>query len=98
MRKTAMLFASMAAALILASGMALTQTPGTSLSPPNPQPGEGDAVRGEYIVVLEEGVAETAELAANELVPRYELELKRCDHHALKGFAARIPAARLDAV
>ena len=93
-----MLFASMAAALILASGMALTQTPGTSLSPPNPQPGEGGAIRGEYIVVLEEGVAEPAELAANGLAPRYELEVKRTYRHALKGFAARIPAARLDAV
>ena len=47
-----------------------------------------------YIVVLNNDV--DADVAANEMAQAHGLELGHVYQHALKGFSARIPAARLD--
>lgn len=98
-RRTALLFALMALAVVLAGGTALSQAlPGGAPNTPlQMRPVEGGIIPGEYIVVLKED-APAAVQAANELASRYGLDIKRTYQSALKGFAARIPAGRLEAV
>jgi subtilisin len=99
MRGTALLLAMIALAVVLASGIALAQAlPGGAPNTPlQTQPVEGRIIPGEYIVVLKEDAPAPAP-AANELASRYGLDIKRTYQSALKGFAARIPAERLEAV
>ena len=99
MRRTALLLAPMALAVVLASGIALAQVlpGGTRNVPLQTEPVEGRVIPGEYIVVLKEDAPAPAQ-AANELAPRYGLDIKRTYQSVLKGFAARIPAERLEAV
>lgn len=56
----------------------------------------GDAIPGRYIVVFKAGV--DASQAANDIARTHGLGLQHVYSHALNGFAATIPDARLDAV
>ena len=98
MRRTALLLFPMFLAVVLVGGMAPAQTlPGEPHDAPQTQSVEGRIIPGEYIVVLKED-APTAARAANELAPRYGLEIQRTYRSALEGFAARIPAGRVEAM
>ena len=98
MRRTILLVFWMFLAVILIGEMAPAQTlPGETPGEPQAQPVEGQIIPGEYIVVLKEDAPASAR-AANELAPRYGLDIQRTYQSALKGFAARIPAGRLEAV
>jgi subtilisin family serine protease len=98
MRRTALLLFPMFLAVVLVGGMAPAQTlPGEPHDAPQTQSVEGRIIPGEYIVVLKEDAPASAR-AANELAPRYRLDIQRTYQSALKGFAARIPAGRLEAV
>ena len=93
MRQTILLVFPMLLAVVLVGGMAPAQT----LPEGTQNPVEGRVIPGEYIVVLEED-APAAARAANDLAPRYGLEIQRTYQSALEGFAARIPAGRVEAV
>jgi subtilisin len=111
MRRTVALLAVMAAALVVASGLALAQTlpeersiPEARSIPSGTQPAAGEAIPGEYIVVLGNqpaggGPEVRAADVARQMASRYAgLEVKQTYEHALDGFAARIPKERLDEV
>ena len=111
MRRTVVLLAVMAAALVVASGLALAQTvpearsiPEERSIPQGTQPAPGEAIPGEYIVVLEDqpaggGPEVRAADVARQMASRHAgLEVKQTYEHALNGFAARIPQERLDEV
>ena len=96
MRRSVLLLASMACAVLLASGLALAQTvPGAEVSPPAGS-SEGEAIPGEYIVVLEEDALEAKGEEPGEVAERDEaehpgLEVERVYGEALEGYAAEIP-------
>jgi subtilisin len=104
MRRTAILLAVMAMALVVASGLALAQTmPEARTIPLQTQPAGGKVIPGEYIVVLEDqpagGFEARAAHVAQQMASHYAgLEVKRTYRHALEGFAAHIPQERLDEV
>lgn len=56
-----------------------------------------EAVPGQYIVVLKDAVTDPND-AANDMARQHGLGLLHTYNYAIKGFAATIPAARLDAV
>lgn len=87
-----LLVAAVAMSLVCA-GVVLAQA-GT----PAPEPSAGDAILGQYIVVLKDGVSQASERVAGDQARRLGLEIKRTYRYALKGYAARIPADRLDDV
>jgi subtilisin family serine protease len=87
MRKPVLLFVVMASALLVACGVALAQA----------RPPDGARVPERYIVVLNDAVSDPGR-AANSLARRYGLGVGFVYGHALKGFSATIPEARLDAV
>src|SRR5215210_2405015 len=86
MRKTTLLLVSMTLAVLVACGAVLAQTrsPG----------GQGPE---RYIVVLDERVSDPGR-AADAMARRYGLGVGFVYGHALKGFSATIPEARLEAV
>jgi len=65
---------------------------------PAPPRSAGGAVPDRYIVVLRDDIAQAAERVASEKSQQLGLEVSQTYRHALKGFAARIPAGRLDDV
>jgi subtilisin family serine protease len=86
MRKPVLLFVVMAAALLVACGAALAQA----------QPSERSAPE-RYIVVLNNGVSDPGQ-AANALARSHGVEVGFVYSHALKGFSATMPQARLEEV
>jgi len=62
----------------------------------SPALANGDAIPGQYIIVLTDGVDTAA--VANEMAQTHGLGLGHVYNNALKGFAARVPGARLDAL
>jgi subtilisin len=98
-------------ALALALNLALLQvTAGVGAAPESqgrPEPQDSESVPGQqisaqaiperYIVVLKPDVADPRQ-AANENARQHGLTVSHVYQHALKGYAARIPAARLEAV
>jgi subtilisin len=98
-------------ALALALNLALLQvTAGVGAAPASqgrPDPPDSESVPGQqisaqaiperYIVVLKPDVADPRRVA-NEKAQRHGLTVSHVYQNALKGYAARIPAARLDAV
>jgi subtilisin family serine protease len=59
---------------------------------------EGDVIQDRYIVVLKDGVSQASERVAEDQTRRLGLEVRQTYRYALKGYAARIPAERLDEV
>ncbi len=92
MRKSVLLLASIALAVLIASGIALAQENST----PGQGPPEG-IIPGQYIVVLEEGVQDPTAVA-QEHAQRHRAEVLYTYQHAVKGYAARLPERRLDEV
>lgn len=90
-----MLLLAAAVAMSLAcAGVVLAQS-----AAPAPEPSEGDAIPGQYIVVLKDGVSSQAsERVTGDQARRLGLEVRHTYRYALKGYAARIPADRLDDV
>jgi subtilisin family serine protease len=84
LRKVMLLLATIAATVLLAAGMALTQLP------------EGGSP-GHYIVVLDHGVSDPGR-AANATARRHGLGVGFVYSHALKGFSAVIPSEHVGAV
>jgi subtilisin family serine protease len=83
-----------------ASGMVLAQERTTLASEQATTPGRTPAqsvVPGQYIVVLKEEVRDPTAVA-REHAQRYGAQILHSYEHALKGYAARIPAQRLDEV
>lgn len=68
----------------------------SSIAAAKPAPASG-AVPGQYIVVFKDSVANPGR-AANSMAAEHGLGLMFTYRYALKGFAATIPAARLEAV
>ncbi|WP_029214962.1 S8 family peptidase [Kallotenue papyrolyticum] len=67
---------------------------GTALRPATAAPRAGDRVPGQYIVVFKDSVSDVPG-KADALAAQHGLSVQRIYTHALKGFAARIPEARL---
>ena len=86
MRKPVLLFAVVVSALLVACGAVLAQAR---------LPVEHGPQR--YIVVLDDGVSDAGR-AADAMARRYGLGVGFVYGHAIKGFSATIPQARLDAV
>ncbi len=84
------------AVLVAFSGAALAQatTPHTSQGNAPPKT-PTDKIPGRYIVVLEDSVRQDPGTAANDMSRRYGLRSGFIYRHALKGFSAVIPEARL---
>lgn len=79
----------MLTAVILFGLGLFTSSPQTALA-------NGDAIPGRYIVVFKDGV--NVGQAASDIARAHGLGLQHVYSHALNGFAATIPDARLDAV
>jgi subtilisin family serine protease len=93
--RRAMLVLTAAVAMLLAfAGAVLAQDPSTA----SPDSAEGDVIQDRYIVVLKDGVSQAPERVAEDQARRLGLEISQTYRHALKGYAARIPAERLDDV
>src|SRR5215210_8108589 len=86
MRKPFLLFTVVISAVLVACGAVLAQA--------RPPGGQGPE---RYIVVLDEGVSDPGR-AADAMARRYGLGVGFVYGHALKGFSATIPEARLEAV
>ena len=91
-RRTVLLLASIALAVMLASGATVAQ----ESSPPVQGPRE-DAIPGRYIVVLEEW-AKDPTAVAREHARGHGAEVLHTYQHAIEGYAARMPDQRLDRV
>ena len=94
-----MLLASMALAVLLASGVVLAQR--TTPHPTLGQNPAGKIIPGRYIVLLEEGDAEEGRdptTVAQVHARRHGSEVLHTYEHAIKGYAARIPDRRLEEV
>ena len=89
-----MLLLAVAVTMSLACTRAVAARAG---APAPPQAGEGE-IPDRYIVVLEDGVLQASERVASDQARRLGLEVKQTYRHALKGYATRIPAERLDDV
>ncbi len=92
----------MLAMLLAGSGVVLAQdrlAPSQGIGPPAPlqQALEG-RIPDSYIVVLKDGVGQDPEEVANEMGRQHGLSVSHTYRNALKGFAAKIPAQRLDAL
>ena len=100
MRTTAVLLASMALAVLLASGI----VPAQQATPPasDRSPAAGEPIPGRYIVLLDEGAQEARggdpNAVALEHARRHGAEVLRTYQHAVRGYAARIPDRRLEKV
>jgi subtilisin family serine protease len=87
MNKPVLLFVVMASALLVACGAALAQV----------RPPDGGREPERYIVVLNDTVSDPGR-AASAMASRYGFGVGFVYGHALKGFSAKIPEARLNAV
>jgi subtilisin family serine protease len=93
MRRAILLLAAAVATSLACAGVVLAQA-----AAPAPEPSEGDTISGRYIVVLKDGVSQASERVAGDQARRLGLEVRQTYRYALKGYAARIPAERLDDV
>ncbi len=92
-RRFGLLFTVVGAMLLACTGVVLAQQ-----APRAPlQESLAERIPGRYIVVLRDDVSDAGRIA-NDLAQRYDLGVGFVYEAALKGFAARIPAARLDDV
>jgi len=90
-----MLLLTAAVAMLLAfGGTVLAQDPRLA----SLDSAEGDVIQDRYIVVLKDGVSQASERVAGDQARRLGLEVSQTYRRALKGYAARIPAERLDDV
>ena len=87
MKKVTMVSFLILTLAFMVAGYSSAQTPGRS----------GEVIPGQFIVVLNDDVANPADVA-QELSARHGLALGHVYHVALKGFSAHIPAQRLSAV
>ena len=103
MRRTLLLLTMVGAMLLAFSGVVLAQQSG--LEPTSPGDGKqqaaveksaGQAVPGRYIVVLRDDA--NARNVAEEHSRRLGAEVTSIYEHALRGYAAKIPSARLSEV
>ena len=101
MKRSALLLASMALAVLLASGVVRAQqtTPPAS----DRSPAAGEPIPGRYIVLLEEGTQEEKvgsdpTLVALDHARHHGAEVLYAYRHAVRGYAARIPDRRLEEV
>jgi subtilisin len=93
-QRTTLLFTTIVVALLAATGVALAQQGG----PTNPSGGNaGNVIDGQYIVVLKESVSDPRDVARDH-ARKYGAEVLHTYDDALNGYAARIPAQRLDEV
>lgn len=89
-----MLLLTTAVAILLAcTGVVLAQ----AAAPVSLEPSKGGA-SDRYIVVLRDDVSQASERVASDQARRLGLEVRQTYRSALKGYAARIPAERLDEV
>ncbi len=79
---------------VFAASLVLALLFTAALNPAAAAPRNGDKVPGQYIVVLKDSVVDV-EGKANALAAQHGLSVLRSYGHALKGFAAKIPDARL---
>ena len=93
MRRAMLLLAVAVATSLACAGVVLAQA-----ATPTPEPLEGDTIPGRYIVVLKDSVSQASERVAGDQARRLGLEVRETYRYALKGYAARIPAERLDDV
>jgi hypothetical protein len=94
MKRTALLLASIALAVLLASEFVLAQQATPPASERSPA---ADVIPGRYIVVLEEEVRDPTAVAL-EHASRHGVEVFHTYQHAVRGYAARIPDRRLEEV
>jgi hypothetical protein len=93
-RRTTLLLTTMVLALLVGGGVALAQQGG----PPDPSGGSaGNVIDGQYIVVLKGSVSDTKSVA-REHARKYGEEVLYTYDDALNGYAAHIPAQKLDEV
>jgi subtilisin len=89
-----LLLTTMVLALLVGGGVALAQQGG----PPDPSGGSaGNVIDGQYIVVLKGSVSDTKSVA-REHARKYGEEVLYTYDDALNGYAAHIPAQKLDEV
>ena len=97
-RKTAVLLAVAAAMVLACAGVVLAQE---SNKPAGQGQGQGPpegVIPGQYIVVFEEGEVRDPTAVAREHAQGHGAEVLYTYQYALEGYAARIPAQRLDEV
>ena len=94
-----------AAMLLACSGVVLAQTPQAPsqqerglLAPLQKAKDVEERLPDQYIVVLKDDVGQDPEEVANEMGRQHGLSVSHAYRNALKGFAAKIPAQRLDAL
>src|SRR3990170_3914932 len=96
MRRTILLLTMVAAVLLAFSGVVLAQqdrtTPSNGATPPQLPTGK---IAGQYIVVLNEDVSDPRQ-KAREHAQRHGAEVLYTYEHALKGYAARLSAERVE--
>jgi subtilisin len=103
MRRTILLLTLVGAVLLACSGVVLAQstTPASKERPTSDasqqQSGQGNAIPGQYIVVLKDNTPDPRAVA-QEHARAHGAEVLQTYEHALKGYAARIPASSLDKV
>lgn len=93
MRRVMLLLAAAVATSLACTGLVMAQA-----AAPAPEPSEYGTIQDRYIVVLKDGVFQASERVAGDQARRLGLEVRQTYRYALKGFAARIPADRLDDV
>jgi subtilisin len=97
MRRISLLLASMALTVLLASGVAVTQTaPGVHATPLETEQVVGGVIPDEYIVVLDEDALDKnsespVEVADEDEAQHPGLEVEQVYGEALEGYAAEIP-------
>jgi subtilisin len=93
-QRTILLLTTAVAALLAAAGAAFAQQSAT----PDPSGGSADnVIDGQYIVVLKGGVSDPRDVARDH-ARKYGAEVLYTYDAALNGYAARVPAQKLDEV
>ena len=99
MKRTALLLASMALAVLLAGGIVMAQQ---TTPPPDGTPAAGEPIPDRYIVLLTDGAQEEKgrdpNAVALEHARRHGAEVLQTYRHTVRGYAARIPDRRLQEV
>ncbi|MDQ3637366.1 MAG: protease inhibitor I9 family protein, partial [Actinomycetota bacterium] len=90
-----MLSFTVAAMLLACTGSVFAQD---TAAPAVSESTDGDVAPDRYIVVLRDDAAQTSERVASEQAGRLGLEVSQTYRNAIKGYAARIPADRLEEV
>ncbi|CAA9446831.1 MAG: hypothetical protein AVDCRST_MAG28-950 [uncultured Rubrobacteraceae bacterium] len=90
-----MLSFTVAVMLLACTGTVFAQD---AVTPAASESMDEDVVQDRYIVVLRDDAVQTSERVASEQAGRLGLEVSQTYRNAIKGYAARIPAARLEEV